>query len=116
MQQRLGTMIRHFICQRLAQHSLAGKAGATQAVGMLPAAMSEPAPQRFLMTAVSLAALIAPRRLATALTTVNLPAITVRANIEQYPASTAKALAENGFRAGWHRRRGGLDSRGQLLA
>jgi len=83
---------------------------------MLPAAMSEPTPQRLLMAVVSLAALMAPRRLATGLTTVNLPAITVRANIEQCPASTAKALAENGFRGARHRRRGGLDSRGQLLA
>jgi len=80
--------------------------------------MGQATTQRLPMAPVGGAALLVARRLAASLTTVDLPAIAVGADEEEHPASrgTAKALAENGFREGRHRRRGGLDSRGQQLA
>ncbi len=80
--------------------------------------MGQAATQRLPMAAVSGAALLVARWLAATLTTVDLAAITVGADEEQHPASrsAAKTLAENGFRWPGHRRRDGLDSRGQLLA
>jgi len=80
--------------------------------------MGQAATQRLPMAPVSGAALPVARWLAASLTAVDLPAITVGADEEEHPASrsTAKTLAENRFRRRSHRRRDGLDSRGQLLA
>src|ERR1700730_4290586 len=80
--------------------------------------MGQAATQRLPMTAVSGAALLVARWLPASLTAVDLPAITIGADEEERPAcgSAAKTLAENGFRRPSHRRRGGLDSHGQLLA
>jgi len=80
--------------------------------------MGQAAAQRLPMAAVSSAALLVARWLAASLTAVDLPAITVGADEEERPASrsAAKTLAEDGFRRRGHRRRDGLDSRGQLLA
>ena len=80
--------------------------------------MGQAATPRLLMAALSGAALLVARRLAASLTTIDLPAITVGTDEEEHPAtrSAAKTLAEKQFRRRSHRRRGGLDSRGQLLA
>jgi hypothetical protein len=80
--------------------------------------MGQAAAQRLPMAAVSGAALLLARLLAASLTTVDLPAITVGTDEEEHPAtrSPAKTLAERRFPRRSHRRRGGLDSRGQLLA
>jgi len=80
--------------------------------------MGQATTQRLPMAPVGGAALLVARRLAASLTTVDLPTIAVGADEEQHPAgrSAAKTLAENGFRRPGHRRRDGLDSRGQLLA
>ena len=80
--------------------------------------MGQAATPRLLMAAVSGAPLLVARWLAASLTTVNLTAITVGADEEQHPAGrgAAKALPDKRFRRRSHRRRGGLDSRGQLLA
>jgi hypothetical protein len=111
-------MIRHFIFEPCGQPSLAVVQGTRSppAVDLLPAAMGQPASQRLLITAISLPALVAPRWLATAFTTVDLSPITIGADEEKRPASAAKALAEKRFRGRRHRCREGLDSQDHLLA
>lgn len=111
-------MIRHFIFQGCGQHLLAVVQGTRSplAIDLLPPAMGQPASPRLLMAVVGLPALLTPRRLAASFATVDLPAITVGADIEKRPASSAKALAEERFRGSRHRCREGLDSRGHLLA
>jgi hypothetical protein len=80
--------------------------------------MGQAATQCLPMAPVGGAALLVARWLAASLTTIDLPAIAIGADEEQRPASMSatKTLAENRFRGPSHRRRDGLDSRGQLLA
>jgi hypothetical protein len=65
-------MIRHFIFTETV-----AAANSTQAIAVLSPAMSEAATECLLMAVVGLSALVAPSRLTTSLTAVNLPSITV---------------------------------------
>lgn len=111
-------MIRHFIFALRSEPwlTLMTRAGATQAVGVLPLAMGQPGLRRLLMAPIGLAELDAPRRLAASLATVDLAAIAVGTDKEACPAGAAKTLAEERFRGSRHRCREGLDSRHPLLA
>jgi hypothetical protein len=117
-QGRLRTMIRHFICALRSERSLAlmTRAGAPQAVSVLPAAMGQASLRCLLMAPIGLAELGAPRRLPASFATVDLAAIAVGTDEKEGPAGAAKTLAKERFRGSRHRCREGLDSRDRLLA